>query len=164
MFLSRLVFVCVVGLGLASCASSPSYGPAEGPGDAGYSQQLLEPGRYRVTYRGGSPEEVRDLALYRAAELTLSNGFEWFQVVSSSGGVEEAKSSGPRISVGGGGSIGGRSRGGVGIGLGFPIGGSSGSAVEVIEILMGTGPKPDDPNAYSASALSQSLRPPLPSS
>lgn len=159
MSLMRFAILSVLSLGLAACASSPSYGPAAGPGDSGYSQQVLEPGRYRVTYRGGSTEQARDFALYRAAELTLANNFEWFQVVSSSGGIEEPQSSGPRISVGGGGSVGRSSRGGVGVGIGFPIGGSSGSAVEVLEILMGTGPKPEDPNAYSADALAQSLRP-----
>jgi len=155
----RVAFAFIIGFGLASCASSPNYGPAAGPGESGYSQQILEAGRYRVTYRGGSPEQARDFALYRAAELTLANNFEWFQVVSSSGGIEESRSSGPRISVGGGGSIGRSSRGGVGIGIGFPVGGSTGSAVEVLEIVMGTGPKPEDPNAYSADALAQSLRP-----
>ena len=160
----RLVYVCLVAAILASCSSTPSYGPASGPGEPGYSQQMLEPGRYRITYRGDTPEQARDFALYRASQLTLSNGFEWFQVVSSSGGIEDARSSRSRVSVGGGGSIGGSSRGGVGIGIGLPLGGSTGSAVELLEIVMGSGPKPDDPNAYSADAIAQSLRPSSPSS
>ena len=48
---------------------------------------------------------------------------------------------------------------GVGVGIGFPLGGGSGPAVtEVLEILTGTGEKPDRPNAYDARSVDINLR------
>ena len=69
---------------LAACASSPTYVAADGAYDHGHSSRKLADNRYRVNFAGNrntSYEETRDYALLRAAELTLAEGKDWFQVV-----------------------------------------------------------------------------------
>lgn len=50
----------------------------------GYSEQRLGEGRYRVTFDGNtltSRERVEGYMLYRAAELTVQQGYDWFRIV-----------------------------------------------------------------------------------
>ncbi|HEU4430488.1 MAG TPA: hypothetical protein VFT98_17130 [Myxococcota bacterium] len=67
-----------------ACATETRYQPAEGPGDYGYREQRIESDRWRVAFRGNSMtelESVEQALLYRAAELTLEQGFAWFRIV-----------------------------------------------------------------------------------
>ncbi len=148
-------------LTLGACAAMPpAYGPAYGPRGAGYSEYRIEPGRYRVSYQGGPgapPEVVADFALLRAAELTLEQGRDWFQVTDRAASGRSG-GGGPRLSVGAGGGSGGRTSVGVGVGTTFSLGGGPAVAVS-LEILMGRGPKPADPNAYDARSVQAALRP-----
>jgi hypothetical protein len=69
-------------LALASCATAPPYQPASKYG-YGYSDQRLEQNRFRVSFNGNSTTErdqVEDFLLYRSAELTLQNGFDYFVI------------------------------------------------------------------------------------
>ncbi|NVJ97890.1 MAG: hypothetical protein HWE25_07045 [Alphaproteobacteria bacterium] len=69
---------------LAACASSgDNYMAADSKGDYGYYETALGDERYRVVYksRGDNPEKARDYALLRASEITLQNGYDWFEVV-----------------------------------------------------------------------------------
>ena len=50
----------------------------------GYSELRLEPNRFRVNFQGNtltSRETVEGYLLFRASELTLQNGFDWFTIV-----------------------------------------------------------------------------------
>ena len=70
---------------LAGCASRTAYVPAENENAYGYSESRLTDNRYRVSFRGGSgtnSNAVRDMALLRAAELTLLQDYDWFRVVN----------------------------------------------------------------------------------
>lgn len=73
-------------LALASCATSTPYQP-ETAGQrvhGGYSEQRLGENRFKVTFDGNtltSRERVEGYLLYRAAELTVQNGYGWFQIV-----------------------------------------------------------------------------------
>jgi hypothetical protein len=80
----------VVALGVAgllgACTTATPYQPnIKGQAvTGGYSDQRLEPDRYRVTFTGNSltsRETVEGYLLYRAAELTLAQGYDWFTVV-----------------------------------------------------------------------------------
>ena len=143
-------------LALAACASAPTrYGPAANASQMGYREQRLEQERYRVSFRG-NPDvkgpQVEDMALRRAAELTVQNGYQWFSVVNRytdlAGGSYTP--TGPTIGVGGStGSFGS----GIGIGLGFNFGGDSRQFESTLEVLMGRGAKPADPNAYDAQQV-----------
>jgi hypothetical protein len=147
-------------LALAACATNPGYGPAERAGALGYSDTRLTEERARVLYMGEGVAEARDLALLRAAEVTLDAGYDWFEVVASD--VERLRGGrgGPRVGVGvGGGSGGGVSVGG-GVGLSIPVGGGSGERTRaVLEIFMGAGPAPQGADVYDAREVTANLGP-----
>lgn len=77
-------------LTLGACATSVTpYRPAtpNKPFSDGFVEQQIEPDRMRVTFRGNSAtprENVESAMLYRAAELTLDRGYDWFTVVDRS--------------------------------------------------------------------------------
>ncbi|MBB34952.1 MAG: hypothetical protein CME88_02085 [Hirschia sp.] len=77
-------FIVVSALG--ACASSPQYREAPHSGAPGYSETRIESQRYNVSYqsRSADTENTRTLALRRAAELTLENGFDTFELVDQS--------------------------------------------------------------------------------
>lgn len=70
---------------LAACATQTHYSSANSDGSYGYSDSRITENRYRVSFKGNtrtSSNEVKDMALLRAAELTLLNDYDWFRVVS----------------------------------------------------------------------------------
>ena len=137
----RLVPI-LAALALGACATAPTvYQPAAGPNAVGFSEYRIEPGRYRITFRGGPgapAEQVSDYALLRAADLALAGGYEWFRV--SDRFIRQAgPDSGPRMSLGvGGADFGHRSSVGVGLGTSFNLGGGP-AVAQTIEVLMGKG-------------------------
>lgn len=156
--------IAAAGLALSACASLAPYGPQIGAGGQGYAEQRIESNRYRVTYNGvGAPGPVADYALLRAAELTMAQGYDWFEVTQrwidgrpdSAGGVR------PSVGVGYGSSYGSGRYGsyrssGVGVGLGLNFSGPSATST-TLEVVMGRGETPDRPNAYDASSVRDSL-------
>lgn len=157
----RFVFLAV--LLLTACASAPRYEPASSATSAGYSSTQIEANRYFVTYRAANsadPQLLQDFAMLRAAEITLEQGSEWFWVDRRQTDATVAQGrSGPSVGVGVGGGSG---HVGVGVGMSFPIGGGGTPAPKArsatLEIRLGQGAKPDDPNAYDARALYPALR------
>ena len=144
---------------LAACETPTLYQPATSPQSVGYSEIRIEPGRYRVSFHGGGGApagQVADYALLRAAEIALRDGYDWFRVVAREGDWAPPRS-GAAISVGGGGgSFGGHSGGGFGIGTTFDL--SPGPALSrSIEILLGRGPTPNAPDAYDAHAVQREI-------
>ncbi len=75
--------------GLAACASPTPYQP-DIPGQqtsGGYSDVEIEPNRFRVSFQGNtltSRETVEGYLLFRAAELTVQQGYDWFSIVERS--------------------------------------------------------------------------------
>lgn len=150
---------------LAACASLPTYAPATSAGAAGYSETQVESNRYFVTYRSAGAADaslLQDYALLRAAELTLQRGRDWFWVDHRTLDGEGARSGGPSLGIGIGAGNWGRHTGvNVGVGVNIPIGGAPAGTrarAATVEIRLGEGAKPDDPNAYDAHALSANLR------
>ena len=84
-----LVLVAALGaaLTLSACATATPYHAASltDPAHAdGYRELRVEPERWRVAFVGNSltsRETVETYLLYRAAELTLQNGYDWFLAV-----------------------------------------------------------------------------------
>ena len=74
------------GLGLAGCETATPYQPLE-RGTAqtgGFTDQKVETDRFRVTFQGNSltsRQTVETYLLYRAASLTVEQGFDWFETV-----------------------------------------------------------------------------------
>lgn len=140
-------------LGLAACQTTPTlmvYGPAAGPTAPGYAETSIEQGRWRVTYRGPSgaePRQVWDFAMRRAAELTLREGYDWFRITERYGeGGEEPDGRHVGFSVGAGFGL------GVESGLGVHVD-SPRAISRTIEILMGRGPAPRDPDVFDARQI-----------
>ncbi len=79
--------VAAVAVALCACQSAtPAYRAASGPGSAGYFTAPAENGRYTVAYtgdKGMTQSQVAELALLRAAELTIASGAEWFAIISA---------------------------------------------------------------------------------
>lgn len=68
---------------LAACATGSPYRPAASGGGYGYADQRLEENRFRLTFNGGGNTDradVEDYLLYRAAELTVANGYDYFVI------------------------------------------------------------------------------------
>jgi hypothetical protein len=143
---------------VTACATHTPYGPAKSSGTAGYTSQKIETGRYRVSYTDNDAGRSHDMALLRAAEITLQDGRDWFEIT---GGYtdQDGASSGSRTSVSVGGSSGSYGRGvGVGVGFGIPVGSSGGKVTSVIDIVTGKNPKPDRPSVYDARSVDINLR------
>jgi hypothetical protein len=68
---------------LGACATQTAYAPRDQSG-YGFAETRIEPNRFRVSFSGNSmtsQETVEKYMLYRSAELTLQQGFDWFEVV-----------------------------------------------------------------------------------
>ena len=142
--MKRLILSALAALSLAACATAPTvYQPATGPKAVGYTEYRIEPGRYRVTFQGGpgaQPQYVTDLALLRAADLALADGYEWFRV--SDRFLQGRPDTAPRISLG--------------VGTGFSLGGGP-SGAATLEVVMGKGERPRGGDVYDARALRSNL-------
>jgi hypothetical protein len=136
-----------------------AYQPMGGPRAVGFSEERIEPGRYRIFFHGaaGAPRAmVEDYALRRAADLTLAEGYDWFRVYGRD--VAYNRSPGPQVGLSVGGvSFGRRSAVGGSVSHGFDLGGGS-SVTATLEVTMGKGPKPPTPDVYDARGVQQSIR------
>ena len=86
MSLKKIALVGALALtaGLAACATPTPYQPkaVSGSTTGGFSELRLEADRYRVAFNGNSltsRETVERYLLYRAAELTTQQGYDWFE-------------------------------------------------------------------------------------
>lgn len=86
-------------LTLTACASSSNYQEARSEQSDGYSEQVIEANRYRIQYRLDEDHvgKAQDYAMLRAAELTMENGFETFEVVGRSSDVSSETETSPNI-------------------------------------------------------------------
>lgn len=78
-----LVIAALAGL-LTACATATPYQPAV-TDRYGFDEQRIESNRLRITFRGNTMTEretVETYLLYRAAEVTLQNGFDYFIVAN----------------------------------------------------------------------------------
>src|SRR5689334_3716661 len=78
----------ILAAGLAACATPTPYQPrapgSSGASSGGYAESRIEGDRWRVSFTGNtltSRETVESYLLYRAAELTLQQGFDGFTIV-----------------------------------------------------------------------------------
>ncbi len=78
-----LVLAALAGL-LAACATATPYQAASGD-RYGFEEQRIEANRVRITFRGNTVTDrdtVETYLLYRAAEVTLQNGLDYFIVAN----------------------------------------------------------------------------------
>lgn len=144
-------------LALAACATATPYIPVASDGH-GYKSQKLESDRFRVSFKGNSrtdKDTVRNYLLYRAAEITLANGGDYFLLTSTDSSTDVNQSA----TV-----VGSPFFGGFRFGPGFGFGGSTvvNSSMEEYEaaavFTIRDGDKPaDNPSAYDARQVKDNL-------
>lgn len=162
---ARLLGGALLLLALVACATSPTPYQAASNG-FGYREQQLESNRYRVSFAGNSATSlntVQDYALYRAAELTVASGHDYFRVVDRSTDTRSSGAGGPQIGVGVG-SGGGSSGSVLGVGVSSILGGGAyaDDYTVTMDILTFDGAKPAaDPDAYDAHEVLRRLEPTL---
>ena len=186
--MKRVVFIAAAlasGLGLAACETATPYQPAPpGPTSAGaygYSDYQIDATHWRVTFSGNSltsRETVEKYLLYRAAELTVQHGFDWFQAAdrhtdkttSFYGGTDPFYASPFWGSYGWGWRPAWRFHGGFGWRSYDPWGGGPFWADRVdieqvnrfeasAELVMGRGPAPEGQRVFNAREVVQNLGP-----
>jgi len=75
----------ILSLGIAGCSTTPVYQAANGT-SFGYVDQKIEDDRYRVSYNGSTSTPratVENFLLYRMAEITLAQGYDYFRVLET---------------------------------------------------------------------------------
>jgi len=173
----RLIPALASALALAACATPTPYQPLtpNNRASGGYTDQQIEANRYRVTFSGNSMtsrETVETYLLYRAAELTIARGYDWFQMAQRNTDrhtntyVDQPFGPGPWGYWG----PSWRYHGGFGWRGWDPFWGDPfwGNDIDVTtvdryeasaEILMGHGPKPaDNPRAFDARQVVSNLQ------
>ncbi len=84
MTLIKKIMIGASVIALTACATSTPYQPASKPGGYdGFSQTMIENDRARVTFGGNSLTkrgDVENSLIYRAAEMTVERGFDWFEL------------------------------------------------------------------------------------
>ncbi len=83
---TALAAVLALGLGLAACETATPYQPLSEHNkvSGGFADQRLDAEHFRVSFSGNSMtsrERVETYLLYRAAELTVNEGYDWFEMV-----------------------------------------------------------------------------------
>ena len=80
----RSLLLCASAAILAACATATPYQPASEPGAYdGFSEQMIENDRARITFAGNSltdRDTVENYLLYRAAETAVERGYDWFEL------------------------------------------------------------------------------------
>lgn len=171
MFTTRIVLIVAM-FALGACASSPKYVAADKATHYGYYSYKIGEDRYRVNFNGNRRadlQDTRDFALLRAAELTLDEGKDWFQIVDretattetraparSGFGVERAYYVEDRCGlIGCSRSV--RPATYSYAHMGFDTGRSEAAHSHSLEILMGKGEMPEDGNYYDAKSVVEAI-------
>ncbi len=154
----KFIFAIFSVVFLNACATPTPY-QAGSDATPGYRDLKLQESRYRVSFNGNSvtPRETVEIyLLYRAAELTLSNGMDYFIVQDQDTDQKSSyTSSGPMMAAG----MGTRRRGFPYYAMGWGSTVSEENRYEAIAyITMKKGKAPgDNSNAYDAHEVQKNL-------
>lgn len=171
---TQLGIPCLLLALLVACATQTPYAPAEERGAPGYTETKLTSNRYRITFTGNSStpaETVKDYALLRAAELTLQEGHDWFQLADreTDKKVQSTTAGGAGFVVPGHTTVYQQcgvlgcdtavvSEPGFSTGVGAGTTSSRSSYTSSLEIVLGKNPRPSSVQAYDARQLASTLR------
>ena len=153
----KVLIVLAAVLGLAGCETQATYAPAPTARAFGYSDAAIKDGRWRITFRAAAhadPGRVENMALLRAAELTLKQGSDWFIVTDRFD--ETRDEAGVRSAS----HVGFGRRTAVGLRTGYGIDRTGGPMIaRTLVIVIGRGPAPTAANVYGAWAVRRTLGP-----
>ncbi|MDD2368595.1 MAG: hypothetical protein PHQ90_04775 [Sulfuricurvum sp.] len=88
MSISKMLFIFSTLFILVGCATP--YQPFELFGRGGYSEKQNDDGTFQVAFYGNhvtGMETITSLLQYRSAELTVSNGYDYYEVINSNGHI-----------------------------------------------------------------------------
>ena len=183
---AALVAAIALATALSACETATPYQPLRrgAQTSGGFTDQKLDNDRFRVTFAGNDltgRETVETYLLYRAAELTIAQGYDWFETVDRHTETDRQTYVDPLYGPGGFGPYGygygwrpaWRYYGGYGWGGWGPWGGGGlyggwgGADIQTVkkfeasaEIVMRHGPKPEaDARALDARAVMTNLGP-----
>lgn len=143
---------------LAACSTATPYQPAD-KSDNGYSDQKISEGRYRVSFKGNdmtSRETVELYLLYRAAEITVAEQYDFF-VVYDKETTADVRYDNVQPAVYG--AYGGYRRWGTGLSWNQTVQTSTDySAMFFINLYKGE-PPANDPRAYKAQEVLTNIGP-----
>lgn len=168
-----LPLLAVAALTLAGCETATPYQPVgmhNSESGGGYSDQQIEGNRWRVSFAGNaltSRDTVERYLLYRSAELTVQQGFDWFAATDRTTDKATQTYVDPYFGAYWGPRWGFYRRGyGWGYGRwgdpfwGAPLNVDQTSEFKAsAEIVMGKGPKPADRSAFDAHSVIEHLGP-----
>lgn len=147
---AELLGVAVLSLGLAGCESASLYAPAAKANSIGYRDTRIEQNRFQISFRSRSDldqNRAYSLTLRRAAEVTLANQFGWFQIIHPEGILERAPEASPNAENAKP-ALASHPTGRNGVEYGAS---DRRNYPEIrVQILTGTGPKPDHADCYDA--------------
>jgi hypothetical protein len=150
----------------AACQTPTPYGPAVTPNGDGYTTQQIESNRFRVSFKGNSltnRQTVDTYMLYRAAEVTLQNGGDYFVIVNKDVDKNTAyENYGDDLAWGWGGGWGWRHGGfgGAGFGGGIDYTRPIPAYDAIADVVTYRGPKPQgNANAYDAREVMNAIGP-----
>lgn len=162
--MKTLITAGLAAFALAACASDPTPRPAANAYAEGYSERALAANRYVIDYRmeGSDYQRAFDLALWRAADITLQHGYTVFEVVSRDSATDPGARSTTTFSTQHGVAY-DRSCGLLSCtttarpvswhGVQVASDGRRPSRVVSLEIVMGHGPAGGAPNGYDAADI-----------
>lgn len=167
--MKTLIAASISALVLAACASDPAPRPAANAYAEGYTEHALSTNRYLVEYRmeGGDYQRAVELALWRAAQITLQHGYSSFEVVNrdtaTDPGARATTSLATQHAVSYQRSCGLLSCTTTATpvtwaGVQMNTDGRRPSRVASLEIVLGNGPVAGSPNRYLASDVISNLR------
>ena len=186
--MKRVLIAMAAALTLSACETVTPYQPIAAHSAravGGYSEQQIESNRWRVEFAGNSltsRQTVERYLLFRSAQLTVAQGYDWFQSVDrhTDRQTDYYGDSEPFFGGGYGGFGPGFGYGGFGYGpyggfgggfggLGYGYGGFGGGGAfdidqvnryqSTVEVLMGHGPKPaGNSHAYDARSVIEHLQ------
>jgi hypothetical protein len=170
--MKRVWIAVAAALTLTACETATPYQPITAHTantSGGFSEQQIEANRWKVAFAGNSltaRQTVERYLLFRSAQLTLNQGYDWFQAVDrhTNRKTDYVGDPGPYP---GWGPYWGFYRRGFGWGYGYwgdPFWGGPVDIEQIsrytatVEILMGHGPKPaNNPRAYDARSVVEHL-------
>ncbi|MFT4090625.1 MAG: hypothetical protein QM645_07830 [Asticcacaulis sp.] len=154
---------------LSACATPTPYQPIDAAQSTarGYSDTRIETGRYRLRFSGNTStprETVENYMLFRASELTIEQGYDWFTLVSPNTQETTTVSRSYRDPFGPsyyGGFYWRYYRGGWGSWGAYQESSTTFHRYEATaEVVMGRGAKPEgDLHSYNAREVAQNLAP-----
>ncbi len=173
----RSLLALMTALFLTACATGPLYRAADAnlSSSVGYRDQELSTGAYEVSFtapESAGMSKTQDLALLRAAELTLAKGHVWFELITTNTKQVQVQRPHPSFQQSASNMTCNTGNGAAGMGCSYSntegnsiggmqmsgTGGYEARLITTLVFIMGDGQKPSSDHVYEAKATADHLR------